>query len=97
MTSYISSKTVNTRVFRQYSLLSGIGNVLFGLLSRTPLNGAQTTLYCALAPATDLVPGGYYSNCKVAPAAKPAGEDMELAKKLWEYSEQEITKVRSRE
>lgn len=57
---------------------------------KTPLEGAQTTLACALNPALETVSGKYYSDCKEKEPSKLA-QDSNAAKHLWEVSE-EITK-----
>ena len=57
--------------------------------SKTPEEGAQTQLHCALAPSAELVPGAYYSDCAVSKTLKWA-LDEELARKLWEVSEVQI-------
>jgi len=67
--------------------------VIFGPLLRvfgkTPLQGAQTTLYCALEDHEKLVSGGYYSDCKIK-SENPVARSEETGKKLWEVSEQLI-------
>ncbi|XP_061614618.1 retinol dehydrogenase 12, like [Phyllopteryx taeniolatus] len=53
--------------------------------TKTSAQGARTTVYCAVEPSLSDRSGGYYSNC--APAnCSTAGEDDELAQKLWELS-----------
>lgn len=53
------------------------------LFFKTPLQGAQTTINCAVAD--DIESGLYYSDCKPKePAAQ--GKDDGAAKKLWEVS-----------
>jgi NAD(P)-dependent dehydrogenase (short-subunit alcohol dehydrogenase family) len=47
--------------------------------------GARTSLFCATAPAAELVSGGYYENC--APRTPSAVATAELGKQLWEHSE----------
>jgi len=48
--------------------------------------GSSTTLYAALNP--DIVPGEYYSDCHVEKfQVHPKASDDELARKLWDYSE----------
>ena len=47
--------------------------------------GARTSLFCATAPAADLVSGAYYDECaerKPSPVATP-----ELGERLWDHSE----------
>jgi retinol dehydrogenase-12 len=52
--------------------------------NQTPEDGAQTVVYCAVAP--NLEGGEYYANCAKATPSKLAC-DPEEAKKLWEFSE----------
>jgi hypothetical protein len=60
-------------------------------LSKSPNQGAQTTLYCALAPEVAAHGGEYFSDCKVFKQSDSAIDD-NVAKKLWEVSEQ-LTKL----
>jgi hypothetical protein len=55
----------------------------YGFFSRSPLNGAQTSLYCALAP--QIAGGKYYYNCREEKTSEFA-KDTQLAEKLWQYS-----------
>ncbi|EDV29177.1 uncharacterized protein TRIADDRAFT_49836 [Trichoplax adhaerens] len=58
---------------------------LLMLILKTPLQGAQTSIYCAVAEELEGVSGRYYSDCmekKLLPRAK----DDEVAKKLWDIS-----------
>jgi retinol dehydrogenase-12 len=58
---------------------------LLKLRMKSPVEGAQTTLYCATSPDVHDESGGYYDNSKhaeVGPGATP-----ELAADLWERSE----------
>ncbi|KAM7369705.1 hypothetical protein PAMP_011008 [Pampus punctatissimus] len=53
--------------------------------TKSPVQGAQTSIYCAVEPTLEKESGGYYSDC--APAnCSAAGRDDELAQKLWELS-----------
>ncbi|MED6281114.1 hypothetical protein CHARACLAT_017929 [Characodon lateralis] len=53
--------------------------------TKNSIQGAQTTIYCAVEPSLEKESGGYYSDC--APAScSAAGKDDELAQKLWELS-----------
>ncbi|CAL1535679.1 unnamed protein product [Lymnaea stagnalis] len=60
------------------------------LFFKTPVQGAQTTLYAALDPSLETVSGKYFSHCRASPPSKRALDD-ETAEKLWQISE-EITK-----
>ena len=54
---------------------------------KTPEQGAQTTLYCALAPELATLSGRYYADCKeVRPSARARRD--EDAARLWQLSEQ---------
>lgn len=57
-------------------------------LSKTPPQGAQTTMYCALAPEVAELGGAYFADCKHHAKPSPDALDDNLAKKLWEHSEQ---------
>ncbi|KAL9646376.1 hypothetical protein ABK040_014527 [Willaertia magna] len=52
---------------------------------KTPLYGAQTSLYCALAPDEVLTPGAYYSDCKLKESTKFSNRE-ELQDRLWDIS-----------
>ncbi|XP_028289197.1 retinol dehydrogenase 12, like [Parambassis ranga] len=53
--------------------------------TKNSVQGAQTTIYCAVEPSLEKESGGYYSDC--APAnCSAAGKDDDLAQKLWELS-----------
>ncbi|XP_035215987.1 retinol dehydrogenase 12-like isoform X2 [Stegodyphus dumicola] len=52
----------------------------------SPYKGAQTTIYCAVEESLAYDSGYYYSDCtKVQPSTRATDDD--LAKKLWEVSE----------
>ncbi|KAM9332092.1 retinol dehydrogenase 12-like [Pholidichthys leucotaenia] len=53
--------------------------------TKTSVDGAQTTIYCAVEPSLEKESGGYYSDC--APATpSSAGRNDQMAEKLWELS-----------
>ena len=63
---------------------------ILALFGKTPVQGAQTSLYCALEDQSKLQGGGYYADCQ------RANEDLatlneETGKKLWEESEKLIS------
>ncbi|KAG7253143.1 hypothetical protein CRUP_013422 [Coryphaenoides rupestris] len=58
---------------------------LFGWFTKTPVQGAQTTLYCAVEPGLEGQSGGYFSDCAPGRRSTQAVDD-DLAQKLWEVS-----------
>lgn len=59
--------------------------IFFGWSMKTPEDGAQTNIYCALDESLKHETGLYYADCKVVTPA-PKATDPELAKKLWDVS-----------
>ncbi|NXX75348.1 RDH12 dehydrogenase, partial [Urocolius indicus] len=57
----------------------------FSFFLKTPWEGAQTSIYCAVAEELDSVTGQYFSDCQPA-YVSPRGRDEETAKKLWSVS-----------
>ncbi|KAM6967976.1 retinol dehydrogenase 12 [Aplochiton taeniatus] len=55
------------------------------LLMKTPLQGAQTTIYCSISPGLEPLSGRYFSDCVLTEAA-PEGRDDMVATRLWEES-----------
>ena len=56
------------------------------LYGRSPVQGAQTTSYCAVEEGLEKHSGGYFSNCTLSTASVD-GRNEGYAKKLWELSE----------
>jgi retinol dehydrogenase 12 len=54
----------------------------FWYLTKSPQQGSQTTLYLVLEEFEKLVPGGYYSDCKLAKNSAEA-DNPETSQKLW--------------
>ena len=78
---------VNTELTR-YSYRTLLVSLTFGkLYGRTPVQGAQTNIYCAVEEGLEKYSGGYFRNCGVVAASPYACNDGH-AKKLWELSEQ---------
>ncbi|KAM4795656.1 dehydrogenase/reductase SDR family member 13 [Rhinophrynus dorsalis] len=59
---------------------------LFWLFSRTPMDGAQTSIFCAVQEGIEMYSGRYFANCQVE-QVQPYARDDAVAKKLWEVSE----------
>ncbi|NXG19360.1 RDH12 dehydrogenase, partial [Grallaria varia] len=58
---------------------------IFSFFLKTPWEGAQTSVYCAVAEELDSVTGQYFSDCQPA-YVSPRGRDDETARKLWSVS-----------
>jgi len=65
---------------------------LVGLFLKPPEEGARTSLYLACSPEVEGVSGRYYAKCRERTPAAHA-RDAELARRLWERSE-ELTGLR---
>ena len=78
---------VNTGFNRNNGLLMGIGMAIAKPFSRTPEKGAETLVW--LADSKDAGPNGaYFTDLRpVQPTA--AGQDSEVARRLWETSEKQ--------
>lgn len=71
---------------------SGISSFIWGLFKPfmvTPEEGAKTSIYLASSPEVEGVSGKYFDNCKPKKSSK-LSHDIELAKKLWEVSEEQV-------
>uniref|UniRef100_A0A8C5DXX8 Uncharacterized protein n=1 Tax=Gouania willdenowi TaxID=441366 RepID=A0A8C5DXX8_GOUWI len=55
------------------------------IFTKTPVEGAQTTIYCSVEPGLENLSGGYFSDCSQARCSSTASDD-DLAQKLWEVS-----------
>ncbi|XP_053562157.1 dehydrogenase/reductase SDR family member 13 isoform X2 [Bombina bombina] len=59
---------------------------LVWLFLRSPADGAQTSIYCAVQEGIEMYSGRYFANCQVKQVQSHARDDA-VAKKLWEVSE----------
>lgn len=82
---------VNTEVFRHVDKKWHIK--LFRTLGKpwfiSPVQGAQTTIYCCVEDSIADESGEYYSDCKKSKANKRA-RNREDQKRLWEVSEEMV-------
>jgi len=80
---------VRTEIFRDIEASIGVFKYLmWGLLwpfTKNPMQGAQTTIHCAVAEELEGETGLYYSDCSPKEAA-PQAQDDEMAEKLWDLS-----------
>ena len=61
-------------------------------LGKTPLQGAQTNIYCAVSEEMEGVTGKYLADCAIKEPSNPQATDDKVADKLWEVSVQ-LTKA----
>ncbi|NXT27243.1 RDH12 dehydrogenase, partial [Syrrhaptes paradoxus] len=76
--------SVHSELVRHSFVMSWLWKI-FSFLLKTPREGAQTSIYCAVAEELDSVSGQYFSDCQPA-YVSPRGRDDEIAKKLWSVS-----------
>jgi len=67
------------------SWAQGLAGTVGRFIMKTPLEGAQTTLYCAVAPELENVSGHYFSDCR-AKASTILSLDDKLAEEFWRVS-----------
>jgi len=65
---------------------------LISPLTKTPHQGAATSVYCAAYGSEDNIAGQYFSHCKQARSSREAN-DLEVADKLWQLSEKRCNAV----
>ena len=56
------------------------------LFLKTPCQGAQTTIYCAVAEELNGVSGKYFADCRETKLETAAATDEEAAERLWNIS-----------
>lgn len=78
---------VRTGFGRDYGGIFNLATRVFGLISITAEEGAQTSLYLATSSEVDGLSGGYYDRCKQI-QAKPDAVHPEYAARLWALSEE---------
>ncbi|XP_076013426.1 retinol dehydrogenase 12 isoform X2 [Genypterus blacodes] len=76
--------TVNSDLTRHSSLMAILFTV-FSTFLKTPREGAQTGIYCAVAEELHSISGKHFSDCAPAFVA-PQGRSEETAKRLWKAS-----------
>ncbi|MCQ2591139.1 MAG: SDR family oxidoreductase [Treponema sp.] len=67
---------------------TGFGKLITGMLKpffQTPEQGASTAIFLATDDAVSGITGEYFYKCKIAKSSK-SSKDMQLAKKLWDFS-----------
>ena len=60
------------------------------MILKTPKEGAQTTIYCAVSEDMEGISGQYLSDCKIQKLVNPQATDEDIAERLWEVSSQMV-------
>ncbi|KAK3554627.1 hypothetical protein QTP70_030021 [Hemibagrus guttatus] len=76
--------TVRSDLVRHSTLMSLVF-ALFSIFLKTPQEGAQTSIYCAVAEELHSITGKHFSDCAPASVA-PQGRCDETARRLWDVS-----------
>ncbi|XP_018583404.1 retinol dehydrogenase 12-like isoform X2 [Scleropages formosus] len=76
---------VQTELSRHLSIPLKFAWMVGRPFTKNSVQGAQTSIYCAVAPELEKESGGYYSDCAPATCTRSA-MDEEIAQKLWELS-----------
>ncbi|XP_028821297.1 retinol dehydrogenase 12-like isoform X2 [Denticeps clupeoides] len=76
---------VQTDLWRHLSKPQQAVMWLVSPFTKTSVQGAQTTIFCAVAPELESESGAYYSDCAPASCSSTAMDD-DLAQRLWELS-----------
>lgn len=77
---------IKTDIGRNANLILKIVLKLLRFFMKSPIQGSQTTLHCALQEGIEHLSGRHFSNCTVREVQAKAKDDA-TAKKLWEISE----------
>ncbi|CAN6564909.1 unnamed protein product [Malus baccata var. baccata] len=81
----VNPGAIVTNLFRYYNIINGLVNVLGRAVLKNVQQGAATTCYVALHPQVKGVTSEYFSDCNLS-KPRPQGQDVEMAKKLWDFS-----------
>lgn len=76
---------ITTNLFRHFNYGNGIVNTVGKLMFKNVQQGAATTCYVALHPQVKGVSGEYFQDSNLHKASQH-GQDVGLAKKLWDFT-----------
>lgn len=76
--------SVHSELFRHSTILRWIWQ-LFSFFIKTPQQGAQTSLYCAVTEGIEGLSGSHFSDCQLACVSSQAGNET-IARRLWDVS-----------
>jgi len=81
---------INTELARNTPIVNNfVVKSMLKMFLKTPAQGAATTLHVATSPEVAEVTGKYFSDCKITRTAAQA-EDVEVARKLWNITDEII-------
>ena len=63
---------------------------IISLILKTPNEGAQTPIYCAVSEDMEGISGQFLSDCKIQKLVNPQETDGDIAERLWEVSVQMV-------
>jgi retinol dehydrogenase 12 len=66
-------------------IIAGLISLFMPLVARSPVQGAETSIYLASSPSVEGITGKYFQDSHVVTPA-PQARDMEVAGKLWDAS-----------
>ena len=75
---------VSTELGR-HTILATLASPIGWYILKTPTQGAQTSIYCAVSEEMEGVNGKYLKDCAIVEESKGAQDD-DAAKKLWDLS-----------
>ncbi|MEM7016745.1 MAG: SDR family oxidoreductase [Pseudomonadota bacterium] len=84
---------INTNLGRHMNkVLASVFAVTIFWMMKSVGQGAATTCYVAAHPDVESLSGKYFDNCQEG-KMNPLGRSEDLAKRLWEYSEQKVAEL----
>ncbi|KAL5487324.1 hypothetical protein EMCRGX_G019913 [Ephydatia muelleri] len=92
ITNCLHPGVIRTEIFRHVvsgtiaKVLCSLASPLTFVLMKSPTEGAQTTIYCAVDEAVEGVSGKYFKDCKVTEPNTKAAVDDDMAERLWKVS-----------
>jgi NAD(P)-dependent dehydrogenase (short-subunit alcohol dehydrogenase family) len=66
-------------------VIAALVSLITPLVARSPVKGAETSVYLASSPTVESISGKYFFDSRVVPPA-PQATDMVVARKLWDVS-----------
>ncbi|CAL4923676.1 unnamed protein product [Urochloa decumbens] len=82
---------IRTNLFRNRSIITVLLDTIGRIMCRSVEQGAATTCYVAMHPQVKGISGKYFANCNIASPTTSQASDVELAKKLWQFSLQIVS------